>query len=150
MSLDARVTLDALRDSLAAALPGRIVVRGVRMPGAPMPGGGVMDDDALRQGVVCLAATDMGDWQTHHQREGENGTLQFVVVFYGRLPIAADDVDTEAVENLELAALSELLAWVQTVKPEPIDAVYPKSAAFSQGLDAPVAWLVLRLEALYV
>lgn len=150
MSLDALTTITALRDSLAAALPGRLVVRGVRMPDGPLPGGGVMDDDALRQGVFCIAAAEMGDWQTHLQREGENGTLQFVVVFYGRLSLAEDDTDTEAVENMELTALNELLGWVQSVKPEPIDAVYPKTASFSQGLDAPVGWLVMRMEALYV
>lgn len=150
MSLPTLNTLEALRSSLAAALPGRLVVRGVRMPGGRLPGGGVMDDDALRQGVVCITSTEMGAWQDHTQREGENGTLQFSLVFYGRLPIAADDDDTEAVENLELAALDQLLAWAQSVKPAPIDAVYPKAATFSQGLDAPVAWLVLRLEALYV
>lgn len=135
--------MDAIRAGLAAALPGMTVRRGLRYPDQ-------LGDDVLRAGALCLVAEGMDGWQEHLQREGELGTLRFAAVFYGRLPITADDGDTEAIERLELGIQSRLLAWVQSVKPDPIDAVYPKRTRYSQGIDAPVAWLVMELEALYV
>lgn len=135
--------MDAINAGLAAQLPGMLVRRGLRYPDQ-------LGDDVLRQGALCLMAEGMDSWQEHLQREGELGTLRFAVVFYGRLPIAADDDDTEAIEQLELGVQTQLLDWVQSVKPEPIDAVYPKRTRYSQGIDAPVAWLVMELEALYV
>ena len=140
---DPNEAMDAIKAGLAAQLPGFVVRRGLRYPDQ-------LGDDTLRQGVVCLVAEGMDGWQEHLQREGELGTLRFAAVFYGRLPLAAADDDTEAIEQLELGVQTQLLAWVQSVKPEPMDAVYPKRTRYSQGIDAPVAWLVMELEALYV
>lgn len=140
---DPNLAMAAVQAGLAAQLPGMQVRRGLRYPDA-------LGDEALRQGVVCLVAEGMENWQEHLQREGELGTLRFAAVFYGRLPVQADDDDTEAIEQLEMSVQAQFLAWVQSVKAEPIDAVYPGRSRYSQGIDAPVAWLVMELEAFYV
>lgn len=129
--------------SLSAALPGRTVRRGLADPSE-------LGDEALRPGVFCLVAERTAGWQQHLQRESELGTTDFAIVFYGCLPAAAADDDTLAVEQLEAQAEGEVLAWCQSIKPEPIDAVYPKEATYSRGIDAPLAWVVMKLEALYV
>lgn len=140
---DPNLVMDAVKAGLAAQLPDLVVRRGLKYPDQ-------LGDELLRQGVLCLVAEGMDDWQEHLQREGELGTLRFAAVFYGRLPVQADDDDTEAIEQLEMGVQAQLLAWVQSPKPDPIDAVYPKRTRYSQGIDAPVAWLVMELEALYV
>lgn len=126
--------------SLAAMYPARQVLRGLQDPAQ-------LGDAALRQGVYCLIAEGTRDWATHRGREGQDGTLGFAIVGYGRVD---DKAGTLEVEQQEAVLEAELLAWCQTIKPTPLDAVYPRNVTYSRGFDAPVCWIVLAAEALYI
>lgn len=126
--------------SLQAACPGRRVMRGMVDPAA-------LGDAALNDGVLTLIAEGTTGWTEYTGREGEYGTLRFAVVGYLRVE---DDAPPVAVEQAEAMLEAEVLAWCQAIKPSPLDAVYPRDAAYSRGLEHPVGWIVIALEALYV
>ena len=134
------VAMNACKAGLAALYPGRQVKRGLQDWAA-------LGDDALRQGVYAIVAEGMGGWTDYVGREAEFGTLRFAIVAYGRV---SDDGTTEDVETLEEQLEAELLAWCKAIKAAPVDAVYPRKTTYSRGLDFPVAWLVMELEAMYV
>jgi hypothetical protein len=97
--------------------------------------------------VYTLIPTGKRDWADHRGREGQDGTLGFVIVGYGRV----DDNATprEVIKN-EAEMEAELLAWFQAIKPEPLDAVYPDDVVYSRGFDFPYTWIVLSARALYL
>lgn len=130
----------AARASMAAAMPARQVLRGLQDPAA-------LGDAALTQGVVSLVAEGTDGWTDYTGREGEYGTFRFAAAVYLRV---ADSATTEQLDQAEAAAEAELLAWCQAAKPAPLDAVYPRSAQYSRGLEHPYGWVVMALEALYV
>lgn len=132
--------LDAIKASLAAMYPRRIVLRGLQDWAA-------LGDKALRAGVFAIVAEGTRDWANWAGREGEFGTLSLAVVAYGRVD---DNATTEDVERLEGQFEADVLTWVQAIKPAPIDAVYPVETQYSRGLDAPYAWCVVGLEARFV
>jgi len=140
MTAPREALMAAAQASLAAALPARQVLRGLQDPAA-------LGDAALLQGVVALVAEGTDGWTEHTGREAEYGTLRLAAVVYLRVP---DGATTAQLEQAEAAAEGELLAWCQAAKPEPLDAVYPRAAQYSRGLEAPYGWVVLTLEALYV
>lgn len=132
----------AAKDSLAEHCPGRLVLRGLQDPGA-------LGDKALRQGVLTLIATGLADWQRHTGREGEHGKLEFIVAGYIRLQ--GTDTSTEHMEQAEAALEHDVLRWVRNeLKPAPLDAIYPLRCTYSGGLETPVGWFVMELEAMYV
>lgn len=126
--------------SLQAMHPARRVMRGMVDPAA-------LGDAAVNDGVLTLIAEGTNGWTEYTGREGEYGTLRFAVVGYLK---AEDDAAPLAVEQMEAELEAEVLAWCQAIKPEPLDAVYPRDAAYSRGLEAPYGWIVMSLEALYV
>lgn len=126
--------------SLAAMYPARLVKRGLQDPAQ-------LGDAVLRQGLYALVAEGTRDWADHRGREGQDGTLGFAIVGYGRVD---DQAGTLEVEQLEAEMENELMAWCQAIKPAPLDAVYPRNIVYSRGFDAPVAWVVLSAEGLYV
>jgi hypothetical protein len=130
----------AAQASLAALYPERIILRGLQDPAQ-------LGDARLRQGVYALIATGTKDWATHRGREGQDGTLGFVIVGYGRVD---DSATPQALEQAEAVMESELLAWCQAIKPTPLDAVYPRDVLYSAGFDHPYTWIVLNLEGLYI
>lgn len=132
----------AAHASLAAALPGRVVLRGLQ-------DWAQLGDEALLQGVHTLVAENTAGWPFITGREGEYGTLNLAVVSYCRVPDDAEN-PTLAVEQMEAEMEAELLTWCQAIKPPPLDAVYPRQAQYSRGLEAPVGWIVLTLEGMYV
>ncbi len=132
----------AAHASLAAACPERHVVRGLQDPVT-------LGDKLLRKGVLALIGGPLSDWQRHTGREGEHGRLEFLVVGYVRL--LGTDGSTEHLEQLEAQLEHEVLEWVRDeLKPAPLDAVYPVRSTPSGGLEAPVGWFVMELEAMYV
>ena len=137
----------AAQASLQAMHPHRLVKRGLQDPAQ-------LGDAALLQGVFALIADGTKGWPAITGREGEWGTLTFSVVGYLRVPEGpADDPAYNvalAVEEAEAVMEAELLAWCQAIKPDPLDAVYPQDSQYSRGLDAPVGWVAMTLEALYV
>jgi hypothetical protein len=132
--------LQAAKESLQALYPDRVVLRGRQDPG-------LLGDAKLRRGVYAIVAEGTEDWLKFLLREGEYGTLSFVVLAYLKIE---EDTDTEQVEQAEAVMEQELLDWCQLIKPAPLDAVYPRATAYSTGLDHPVGWLVMRMEANYV
>lgn len=101
----------------------------------------------MTQGVFSVIAEQTDGWAGYVGREAESGTLNFVVVGHC---LAGPDQSTEDLERLEGALEEELLAWCREAKAAPIDAVYPKRCSYSRGLEHPVGWIVMSLEALYV
>jgi hypothetical protein len=132
--------LQAAKESLQALYPDRIVLRGRQDPG-------LLGDAYLRRGVFAIVAEGTEDWLKFLLREAEYGTLSFVVLAYLRIE---EDTTTEQVEQAEAVMEQELLDWCLLAKPAPLDAVYPRAATYSTGLDHPVGWLVMRMEAHYV
>lgn len=130
----------AAKLSLQAACPTRVVLRGMQDPAA-------LGDAALAQGVLSLVADGTDGWVEFTGREGEYGRLSFAIVGHLRV---ADDATPEALDQAEAALEGELLAWCQQIKPAPLDAVYPRRAFYSKGLERPYGWIVMELEALYV
>lgn len=126
--------------SLKALYPDRHVLRGLQDPAT-------LGDTRLRHGVFCLVAEGTEGWAEYSGREGEYGTLDFAVIGYLRV---ADADTTEALERAESEMEGELLAWCQARKAAPLDSVYPRRATYSGGLEHPVGWIVMRLQALYV
>lgn len=133
----------AAQASLQAMYPARIVKRGMQDPAQ-------LGDTALRQGVVTLVAESTTGWTEYAGGEAQHGTLRFAAVAYVMAADAPADTLALAVEQAEAQIEAELLAWCATVKPAPLDAVYPREVQYSRGLEAPVGWLVMSLEALYV
>lgn len=132
----------AARDSLAAACPERHVTRGMLDP-TNLP------EKQLRQGVLTLIATNRRDWQMHTGREGEHGTLDFVIVGY--VLLQGTDKNTERLERTEAQLEHEVLLWVRDeLKTAPLDAIYPQRCTYSGGLETPMGWFVMELEARYV
>jgi hypothetical protein len=132
--------LQAAQASLAAMYPARVVLRGLQDFAA-------LGDAKLRQGVYSLVADGTKGWAEFSGREGEFGTLGFAVVGMCRVK---DSDTTEALEQLEGELEAELLGWCQAIKPAPLDAVYPREAAYSRGLEHPYGWIVVTMEGLYV
>lgn len=129
--------------SLAALHPHRVVKRGMQDPA-------VLGDALLRQGVFCLVAGRMKGWPRITGREGQWGTLEFAVVGYVMVDEDPTGTLTERLEQAEALLEDELLQWCGLNKAPPIDAVYPEDCTYSRGLEAPVGWVVMGLEALYV
>jgi len=126
--------------ALADMYPARHVTRGLVDPAA-------LGDELLRQGVFSLIAEATSEWTDYTGREGDYGTLRWSVVGYIRVD---DDAAPVAVEQAEAELEDELLAFCRAIKPAPLDAVYPKDCTYSRGLETPVGWIVMSLEALYV
>lgn len=146
MSSAREAFMAAAQASLQAMLPARIVERGLLDPAD-------LGDAALVQGVFTLVPDGMADWVNHSGREGEDGTLRFAIVFYGKLDLSdpSNEVKpTLKVEQMEAQAEFEILEWCRALKLEPLSTVYPKRSAYSKGLECPAGWVVLELEALYV
>jgi hypothetical protein len=152
MSENPRETfLNAARDSLQAMWPDRHVMRGLVTD--PLN----LEANLRRKGVFCLIGGRLSDWATYVGREAEFGRLEFAIVFWGELDgegtrtLDGSDTLTLRVEQMEAQAEWELLQWCQAVKSGPLlDAVYPLESTPSGGLDAPVGWVVFRLEGGYV
>jgi hypothetical protein len=136
----------AAQASLQAMYPERLVLRGPLDPAQ-------LGDARLRRGVFALLAEGTDGWAGFTMREAQYGTLRFTIIAFG---MTEDLVDTddfshyERLDQLEAQLEAELLGWCKTAKPEPLDAVYPLSATYSGGLEFPLTWLVMKLEALYI
>lgn len=129
--------LDAAAQSLAAALPARVVSRSLVDPAA------VSRDDLLA-GVVCLVARGGGSFANTRGREGQLGKVEAYAVGY----LVLDEGATgEAVERAELALLQEILGWCSSPgNSRPLNAVLPVSWSQSTQLERPYGWVSVRLD----
>lgn len=134
------LVMQALKTSLAAAMPTRHVQRGLVDPA-------IEKLERLSAGVICLVSAGGGSFANWTGREGELGTMNVAVV--GFLQVGAKAAK-EAIEQEELALLGDLLAWCGQVHAEPIDTVTPGDYRQSQQLDHPSGWLALDLKVSHV
>lgn len=128
--------LDALVDSLSAALPARFVQRS-------LVDAANEKIERVQAGLLCVVAKGGGDFANYRGREGDLGTMQVSVVGFvhvGEKSLPAD------VERAELDLLGELLVWVSTTKVLGIDVVTPGDWTVSRQLEHPYGWLVLALD----
>ncbi|WP_271008627.1 hypothetical protein [Paucibacter sp. B51] len=137
------LALAAAQASFAAMYPARRVERGMQEPAE-------VGDAVLRQGLFTFIATGRNAFSGEVGAEHRDSTLSFALVAYGQVADLSAAGLSLRVEQLEEQLEQEVIEWCQAAKPAPLDAVYIKNATYSQGLDAPVAWVVLELEALYV
>ncbi len=134
---DIDAQLEAIKCSLANALPNRIVQRSLANPANA-------DAGKLRAGLVCVVLEGGGNFANYLGREGDLGELQvslvgFVLVDEGSQP--------EAIERAELSLLNDLLQW--TAAPgsiDPADSVLPGDFTLSKQLEHPYGWVLLKLD----
>jgi hypothetical protein len=127
--------LDALVDSLAAALPARFVQRSLVDP--------ANEAAKVAAGLLCVVTEGGGQFANYRGREGDLGTMQVKVVGYVQVPEKSEPAD---MERAELDLLGELLGWVANTKVTGIDVVTPSGFVLSKQLEHPYGWLVLSLD----
>ena len=129
--------LDAIKTSLAAALPGRFVHRKLVEPAS-------VQLDEMRAGTLCLVARSGGGFANYRGREGELGSMAVSLVGYLYVDEGANG--SEAIERAEMALLAELLQWVGNAPVPGLDDMEPGDWRNSAQLEYPYGWLVLELK----
>ena len=128
--------MEALRASLAAALPGRVVSRSMK-PAT------VYADEDLRAGVVSLARLGEKDFANYRGREADLGTVEAVLV--GRVAVGMDADEVE-LERAELALAGEILAWLQGPLPAGVGQCMATGFRQSGQIEYPAGWVLFKLE----
>lgn len=128
--------LDAIVQSLTAALPARYVQRSLVDP-ANSPRA------ALLAGTVCVVTEGGGEFANYRGREGDLGQMDVALV--GFLQVAEGSVAAD-IERAELDLLGDLLWWVNSTAVPGLDVVYPGAWRTSRQLEHPFGWLVLALK----
>ncbi len=135
MSLpDYNATLDAVKVSLAAFMPGRHVQRKLALAADE-------SRERLTAGVVCLVSEKGGNFANWRGREAQQGTIDVALV--GFLQVA-ESTGSDAVERAELVLLGEMLAWVAGGVTG-ADRVTAGDWRQSRQLEHPFGWVVLEL-----
>lgn len=128
--------LEAIRVSLAAALPSRYVQRSLVDPST-------VPSEKLRAGLLCVVSEGGGDFANYMGREADLGHMQVRLVGFVMVDESAEPVE---VERAELALLGEVLLWLNTAKVPGTDTVYPGDWSQSKQLEHPYGWMVLALD----
>lgn len=130
--------LEAIKTSMAAKLPGRVVTRSLVLDPP------THDMQELRKGVICLVGEGGGRFANYRGREGQMGHIDLGVVGF----VAVDEAEpTEAIERAELALLEDVLAWVKDPgAPRVFDTALPGRFRLSRQIDFPLGWIVLDLD----
>jgi hypothetical protein len=128
--------LDAIKDSLAAALPARYVQRSLADPAsAPRA--------QLVAGLICVVNGGGGGFANYRGREGDLGHMNTTLVCF----LQVDESTTPAdIERAELDMLGDLLGWINTTAVPGLDVIYPGDWTQSKQLEHPYGWLALALE----
>jgi len=127
--------LEAIKTSLAAALPLRYVQRSLVDP-ANAPAA------KLTAGLICVVSDGGGEFANYRGREGDLGVMHVRLVGFVQVGASTEPV---AVETAELALLGDLLGWVSTAAVTGLDVIYPGDWQQSKQLEHPYGWLVLAL-----
>ena len=134
---DLDTALEAIKTSMAAQLPHRVVSRSLLLD--PMSA----DEADLRKGVLCLVNGGGGKWANYLGREGQLGQANLSIVGFVLVDEASAPVD---VERAELALLDDVLGWVHNPGlPRPVNSVLPLEFRQSGQLEHPFGWMVLTL-----
>ena len=131
---DPNTLLNALRLSLATALPLRHVQRGLVDPAQA-------DRAQLLAGLVCVVTQGGGQFANYLGREGQLGTAKVALLGF---VLVEEDTEPVDVERAELALLHDLLGW--TTAPSGIAQVLPQQWRQSEQLEHPFGWLMLTLD----
>jgi len=136
MSLpDYSAVLEAIKDSLTAALPNRYVQRSLKLPSQLPP-------EQLLAGSLCVVSEGGGGFANYRGREGQQGQINVRLVGY---LMVAEGTDPVEIEVAELALLGDLLQWVATTAVPGLDVMYPGDWRQSKQMEHPYGWLVLEL-----
>lgn len=135
---DTDTALEAIRTSLAARLPLRVVQRSLVLDPVNH------DPDELAKGVLCLVGAGGGNFANYRGREGQLGHVALDVVGFVKVPDGSDGL---AVEQAELAMLHDVLDWLRdTGLPRPFDSALPKDWRQSGQIETPYGWVVIHLD----
>ena len=127
--------IDALVESLAAAMPERYVQRSLVVPGT-------VARKKLQAGLVCVVSQGGGQFVNLIGRAADLGTVNVGLVGF----VAVEDKSEAAeVERAELTLLGEVLNWANTSPGAGLDVVEVLDWAQSQQLEHPFGWLVVKL-----
>lgn len=133
--------LEAIKTSLAAALPLRVVQRSLVLD--PIN----HDPAELDKGVICLVAGGGGRFANYRGREGQLGHCTLGVIGFVKV---AEGSNALATEQAELALLADVLAWVAAPatpgSPKPWDSALPQDWRCSRQMEHPYGWMVLDLD----
>ncbi len=133
---DPNVVLDAIKDSLEAALPNRSVRRSLLLDPSSE------SNAVMNAGVICIVTEGGGQFANYRGREAQLGQLNARLVGFVKV---AEKSAPEEVERAELALLTDLLGWLAAPSVPGLDVVYPGEWAQSKQLEHPYGWLTLSL-----
>ena len=137
MSLDNHnAVLDAIKTSMAAAMPTRHVQRSLVDPANESV-------ERLSAGVICVVSEGGGGFANYRGREGDLGNMTVRLV--GFVQVAEKSLPAD-VEAAELRLLGDLLTWIGQASVPGLDVFYPGDWAQSKQLEHPYGWLVLALD----
>lgn len=132
--------LEKWKVSLADFLPQRRVRRGLVDPAT-------LKKADLEAGQLCLVTTGGGSFANYQGREGELGTLRARILGFVQV---GEREELHVVEQAELALLEDVLTWIGERKAPPLDCIYPGDYQQSGGLEHPIGWFSLAVEARHV
>jgi hypothetical protein len=132
---DFNAVMDAIKASLAAAMPTRLVQRSLVDPAN-------VKREQLLAGLVCVVSERGGKFATYLGRTGELGQMKVNLVGFVQV---AENSEPADIERAELALLSDLLAWIHSAAISGLDTVMPGDWVQSKQLEHPYGWLVLEL-----
>lgn len=128
--------MDAVKVSLAAALPARHVQRSLVEPANE-------SRERLLAGVLCLVSGGGGGFANYRGREGDLGHMNVTVVGF---VLVAENTLPADVERAELDLLGDVLTWVNTTGVPGLDVVTPGDWTQSKQLEHPYGWMALALK----
>lgn len=133
---DPNGALDAIEASLFAVLKDRHVERGLVDPAA-------VENQKLRDGLVCIVGNGGGNFANYLGREGQLGRMGVVLVGFLRVEEDSKPVD---IERAELKLLQELLDWTTFPNNPGLNSVLPLDFRQSGQLEHPYGWVALTLD----
>lgn len=134
--VDPNAVLDAIKTSLAVALPARHVRRSLLLDPA------AEKDTVITAGVICIVTEGGGQFANYRGREAQLGQMNVRLVGFVRV---AENTDPVEIERAELALLKDLLGWLEAPSVPGLDVVYPGDWVQSKQLEHPYGWLTLGL-----
>ena len=128
--------LDAIVQSLSAALPARYVQRSLADFAS-------LSVEQRLAGTVCVVTESGGNFANYRGREADLGSMAVRLV--GFLEVAESSTPAD-IERAELNLLGDLLTWLNTTGVPGLDVIYPGDWTCSKQLEHPYGWLALALQ----
>lgn len=128
--------MEAIRASLAAMYPARVVTRKWQ-PITMLPAA------TLAAGQYTFASRGESGYANTNGREAMDGQQAMLLICRFVLPESSDGL---AVEQLEFAMVEEVKAWLRTLSPGPLCCLVATGFTQSGQLEAPYGWVIFELE----